>query len=1436
MASLSGCNSEFKQFAAYPSQNIEQQTFLGASIRSFSANGGFGDTTSTLSVDLIVDEYNKADETGEGEGQDVYHEGERDEFKPPPAGSPVFFTMGKTREKVEDVFKRAYDQYYDENTVPTSSPFYNHFSFGGILQTYVQTRGPSGNPFYSAQVVDPREILSNVQVILNNYAGSTFKKDNILNVYGLLECNTSKTESDSKSSKAISVKDQLFTEIDFQKTSSNYQGVDAEGFSYQIQNLGSQRSLDNVLKFRFNNIDPNTKSYLGSQASPIRIFTGTGFSRRSERGIPYYRVVQGINALFGHYGALESEHEKAGFFNSINFRGIKYAVDLSDLPVLAPFHYLEYDQINLLDLIMEICDTLNHDIFVTLLPVINHPGCAKHFPYRSEITGGDGADGADGEESSMPPGGPFEAVIKVTAIDRSKPFNLSAIKTYIDNLNVDDMKSNDVGYELANNVTDKIVVGANEVENFYFRSDLDKTIKDDEPGAWYPDKCLTWDVIPYYGTIANKGVSIPVGRGAYQQIMLDTTSLFAYGVGNFYVATELELRAAAMNFESWRDFILMYDNIYMEPVSDGDIKSFPEGDASYRVTVPRCAIPPIKAEKGFNGQTPKNPCHPPYGYPLYWKRARNIGMPQAGLVSSTQFNHRIVEITTELSNASRDGKGATLVDDALEALGEIDKSRLTQTERTFYQKIYNAIKNGTDFSFLDEAKLQAMSIVRFSKQQSKSNMENVMRVYNFIRSIASECLGKKFLVRLPQECNDNWHPKYTPFGFPTRFLSSNPNSLSVYGVEETVGGAEEGGAEEGAAGSNGKLHNGALKVNKNVIANKYEFNYTPEPLGGYPGANSIDKLENLGLLPVDVMTIMGENGRFKPYVIFDQSQELDFSKVNKEDYTQQRNSELDANNLVKKADYAHTFENSSDASSDINGASILNAPDSDGNLGGVNKSPTRAFMSCHIDTKLYMSPKFTDQKSLNYYGGYTTKDVERRPITYVDKQSNPPKEKSTQPAPETFHYPTIDSAGSIAVKHMDLDYLFDGVDGGYEIPEPAFKYDTQYVYALITLPSRIQSTVTSRYRTCQEHSKGDLYHQLLADVTPIFTSPDKGEAGPTKTLRWGVDENTYSKVGFDKAIEKTYSNLMGSAPNRISVLSGSPVVPDFISIPLMSRERCYGPWMSSYGASVGGNIEFVKDESLAPWNYAGYRFMNSTGKISASFGSSAQFTSERGSFTLASGPTGGLVLGKALVDKGPLITTINMDISSAGVSTVYKMDLFTSSFGKLQKQKEGHIAKMSRNQQKLTDERNALERKNMGKQATNDTMEEVTKRMRQQARDLGSQTAASSAAAPSADSAPTQTVISTDRNKDGAVGRSSAMLSNEQISAGSQNMAVNAETQSKQYYNSVAVSTEDVQMPASMEPFHPNMSARPVVNVKGNAKYYEKADGYTISQVTYWRT
>ena len=45
----------------------------------------------------------------------------------------------------------------------------------------------------------------------------------------------------------------------------------------------------------------------------------------------------------------------------------------------------------------------------------------------------------------------------------------------------------------------------------------------------------------------------------YQQICLDATSLNAYGVGNYYIATEMELRAALVSYQQWKTFLLKYD-------------------------------------------------------------------------------------------------------------------------------------------------------------------------------------------------------------------------------------------------------------------------------------------------------------------------------------------------------------------------------------------------------------------------------------------------------------------------------------------------------------------------------------------------------------------------------------------------------------------------------------------------------------------------------------------------------------------------------------------------------------------------------------------------------------------------------------------------------------------------------------------------------------
>jgi len=167
---------------------------------------------------------------------------------------------------------------------------------------------------------------------------------------------------------------------------------------------------------------------------------------------------------------------------------------------------------------------------------------------------------------------------------------------------------------------------------------------------------------------------------------------------------------------------------------------------------------------------------------------------------------------------------------------------------------------------------------------------------------------------------------------------------------------------------------------------------------------------------------------------------------------------------------------------------------------------------------------------------------------------------------------------------------------------------------------------------------------------------------------------------------------------------------------MMSMERCYGPWLSASEleqgsrvrySNIGGKVEFVKDENLSPWNYAGYELLNQAGALQANFSNSLLLFSERGGFVMPDAPTG-IALAKALKQGGPLITSISIDVGDGGVKTTVKMDLFTSQFGKLAKQKEMAISQIAREKQKQLDQKNNAIRRGLGKsQTSSDLVDQV---------------------------------------------------------------------------------------------------------------------------------
>ena len=394
-------------------EGFPQQTFLGASIQGFGMQAGFGDTSSTVTVDLVEDEFNTSDGTPYGMGDDPYHNGSGDIFRPPACGTPVFFKFGKNFASVEDAFRKTYDDIYGFSTavpevlrrytmpadgffdlppyhyvdldlsdnnqyvVEDQSPYWNpatiwrgvdHLAFGGILQSYVENTNATGGITLMAQLVDPREILSNCTIVLNNYQGTTFNNKNLFNVYGFLEYDPSeKTQKmlEGKSDDKHVLKKNISDDgLIFYTGDDTYEFPSDDG-------LTSSVSIPDR--------DTNFPAFF-----PI---TGQGFSRRSGQGMPFYRVAQALTAMWEYFGGMPEEYIDAGFGGKINFRGYNYIVDFRGIPTqnIPQMYFMDFDQLDLMSFAQELCDVISHELFVSLLPIIDHPACSAVEKFNNQM-------------------------------------------------------------------------------------------------------------------------------------------------------------------------------------------------------------------------------------------------------------------------------------------------------------------------------------------------------------------------------------------------------------------------------------------------------------------------------------------------------------------------------------------------------------------------------------------------------------------------------------------------------------------------------------------------------------------------------------------------------------------------------------------------------------------------------------------------------------------------------------------------------------------------------------------------------------------------------------------------------------------------------------------------------------------------------------------
>ena len=1570
-------------------EGYPQQTFLGASIRSFNVSAGFGDSSSTMGVELVNDEYNRSDGRPFGLGDDVYHNGIHDKFRPPVVGAPVFFKFGKNHADVEQAFRKDFDQIYSTpkkkidtlNIPPDPFPIvfsplpvtqrpdgyylmeknnaagvakwidksvlldhetkwrgFAHFTFGGILQSYTENRSTGGNPLYSVKLSDPREILANTQVILNNYQGTTFDNKNLYNVYGFLEYDISDDLLEEFETKMKS-KDVLTKSID-EKGNVEFKGKDVYVFD--------PGDNDSHISIFSKNRDGVLQTARVSGEFPI---TGQGFSRRSDNGIPWYRVEQALTKMFNYKDEMPHEYKSAGFGGTIDFRGYNYVVDWGGIPTeeIPKTYYLDFDKLSMMELAQELCDVLSRDLYVSLLPVIDHPSCEFLYKENEKVLQKARQFPEDSPQRQLILGSGLTAgIIRIDSIDKKKQPQYGAIKQYLTDLELNDIyvENRDVGFEVSNVTTDKFIVGAQEVDMYYFNTLRDRDtyfqrLEDhgDAVGKagleqlnhdkWTIETNQNQQVLPFYGFLGDKAVTIPRGFGSYQQILLDTRGLDAHGVGAYYVATEMELRAAAVGYKNWSEFLYTYNEIYIQELTDSmgfyaslsdgltdvvaglndqlddtspikdQLSKLTEGNRKFGVSVPRSVWnsgkndevsivnetygdgEPVmedpdgdgvetqkttevggafegKMEKGY----PASPCNPPYGYPLYYKRAEKIGLPKAGYLKVIGQAHSVMTNMNNLQDMQRKDKQRfsyvkSMAGDSIRRIRALIKEKIKNKEfvpdakpealkiieediailEARIKKIQeNVAQEAKDLKKLRESrKIQianlkthvknSIGIIKELNRKALEGEKNAKKVFNFIKKVADENLGKKFLVKIPRACNvnwnenlffgngNNWDVKYGPYGFKPQPISTKPDfeDKSEYWQEQKdefeemsafaersgpVANILEGsiwptrsqahwhyldvdsmGQEAGKRFAKHLTHFGsgytfgALKSNYNPMSEKWEHNYTPQPQGGFFNYALFDKniraeeAEVAGVkekelppatrqlfAPKLMDKLISDGNRVQCYVRYDHSQNLDLSSINASDLEQQT---IGKDGIIP--DFLDTLPNlhpEKKGTLDEIQDKLEQDKEDDKQVDSV------AFVKCEIDERLYMPPKTIGGQATvwaedfvvalapqpyevvwvdgegEYEGCKVPKEVKKRPTPIFAVENGgllteDGESEIEQTDSEGEAIPDPDNEGETKkekvtpkdahkVRWDDFDRKYSETYKEWIIKTEEKDLDSKHVYALITVPGRIIPTVASRYVETSMVNPHKISNAMTQDVVKIeeFKKPLSLDHQDTpidcNNLPDGVE---FSFADISRAIEAQKSAVKGIGlssngdGSTLAFIAPSPVYPDLVALPLMSNERCYGPWVSSAAdfrdekgkvvasfGEIGGKIEFEKDEGLAPWSYAGYRLMDEAAKLKTKFSNSLLLLTERGSFSYPSAPID-VSLAKALRDKGPLVTSISVNVTESSIKTSVKLDLYTSQFGKLQKQKEIAIAQISRERQKILDQNNNLKRRGMAKGA-----------------------------------------------------------------------------------------------------------------------------------------
>lgn len=288
-------------------------------------------------------------------------------------------------------------------------------------------------------------------------------------------------------------------------------------------------------------------------------------------------------------------------------------------------------------------------------------------------------------------------------------------------------------------------------------------------------------------------------------------------------------------------------------------------------------------------------------------------------------------------------------------------------------------------------------------------------------------------------------------------------------------------------------------------------------------------------------------------------------------------------------------------------------------------------------------------------------------------------------------YPALESAHGYTppVNQMYKMYTRATLD---EI-EPHAKSNTKltffqgYPHVVMKVPRvMIKSPSSLLAQICQDYFSAN----GLPDGNPLtIAGVTENALGYRMMLAWAYAEKGISVANTNIVAPLGTENSMSLAPRAAT--------PIFAAIPIKSNIFTYGPWSSNPGLgyendnnlfndntpiaqinNLVGEVDYKQDDQAVPWNYGGVNAMDAAILTTLKDSNYYQQVLENGTVTAAGILFLNAQIGGVLIDNGPILNSINVQIGNNGFTTTYTMRTYNKKIGFYNKEDAENIQRVNR--------------------------------------------------------------------------------------------------------------------------------------------------------------